>query len=123
MTTRVSLLAAFSMVLVFSGCGEKSKPSPVKIGAVAEAPPKTVSRAKVEATVKLFAKNLGERYRSDAKWAERFKADDPESVNEVLRPACKENGITQEEYEWALTEDKSLHELQQTSIAEALANK
>ena len=66
---------------------------------------------------------VNERYRSDAKWAERFKADDPESVNEVLRPACKENGITQEEYEWALSEDKTLHELQQTSIAEALANK
>jgi hypothetical protein len=123
MMIRVSLLAAFSTVLVFSGCGDRAKPSPVKIGAVADSPPKSVSRANVEATIKLFAKNLGERYRTDAKWAERFKAEDGESVNEVLRLACKENGITQEEYEWALAEDKSLHELQQTAIAGALANK
>jgi hypothetical protein len=115
------VIAATACVCVFvAGCGSSKSPT-VKAAAVPDAPPKTISREKVEATVKLFAKNLGERYRTDAKWAERFKAEDGESVNEILRPACKENGITQEEYEWALSEDKELKALQRKLVEEAVS--
>ena len=121
MMMNAKCLIVACVCLLLCGCGEKPKPSPVKIGAVPDAPPKTISRAAVEATIKLFAKNLGEKFHSDAKWAERFKADDPASVNEILLPACKENGITLEEYEWALQADKELNALQRKLIEESVS--
>jgi hypothetical protein len=112
--------------LALAGCGEKAKPSPVKVGlqpnvpAAPEAPPKPVSRADIEASIKLFTQHLGERYRSDAKWVERFKAGEPESINEILRPVLKENHLTQEEYEWAIDQTEELAKMQEKLISDAI---
>ena len=126
-----TLLATF-LLFALTGCGEKAKPSPLKIGlqptapadaTASPAPAKSVARTDVESAIKLFTQRLGERYRSDAKWAARFKAGEPESVNEILRPVCKENHLTQEEYEWAIDEDKQLAELQEKMISTAIGLK
>jgi len=132
MNSKFGNICAALIIALLTGCGEKTKPSPVKIGlqpnapadaATPPSPPKSVARTDVEAAIKLFTQRLGERYRSDAKWAARFKAGEPESVNEILRPACKENHLTQEEYEFAIDEDKKLAELQEKLISSAIGLK
>jgi hypothetical protein len=76
---------------------------------------KTVAQA-----VTAFGDAFQRRYLYDSAWLQRLNSGDESAVEEVVREACANSGITVDEYEKAVLSDPELEAYQQQLIGDAI---
>jgi hypothetical protein len=75
---------------------------------------------KAETTLRIMVRHLEARYEKDEAWTKRFKSGDGAAIDEIVSLACRETGMTLDEYDRAFAGSPALQQLQKHLISEAL---
>ena len=75
---------------------------------------------KAEATLRIMVRHLEARYEKDDAWTRRFKSGDDSAIDEIVSLACRETGMTLDDYDKAFAGSSALQLLQKRLIRDAL---